>query len=318
MAQGRRHRAGADDADLLAVAVEHRAPGARDAAARDEQAPREAARLLGALRREDVLAPERGLVPADGPAGARHVRRELHAQLVPVQRVAHLGAQGVAGAEPAREALEGRHRLDERIPQLERGGGRDDQLVALLPRVAGAAHDGLRAVAVDLRERHVRQVGRQAERGDDLGALGALDRDDRVVLVLVDDLDALGRLLLEAADHLGVVGRVGDEEDVVVGDVVLDEVVDDAAGLLVAAHRVLRLAGADLAQLVREARVDEVGGAGPGDPRLAEVAHVEDPDALTDGRVLAEHSATGVFDRHLPPAEVGHLGPEVGVPGMQR
>ena len=35
-------------------------------------------------------------------------------------------------------------------------------------------------------------------------------------------------------------------------------------------------------------------------------------------RALAEHSATGVFDRHLPPAEVGHLGPEVGVPGMQR
>lgn len=115
------------------------------------------------------------------------------------------------------------------------------------------------------------------------------------------------------------VGRVGDEEDVVVAADVGDEVVDDAAVVL-AAHRVLGLTGTDAAQVVGEARVDEVDRADvagtTADAGLAEVAHVEETDALAHRRVLGDDTATGVLDRHLPPAEVGHLGAEGDVTVM--
>ena len=78
-----------------------------------------------------------------------------------------------------------------------------------------------------------------------------------------------------------------------------DEVVDDAAGL-VAAHRVLRLAGGDPPEVVGQAGVDEVRRAGARDRRLAQVADVEDADALAHGGVLADDAAAGVLDRHRP------------------
>ena len=83
--------------------------------------------------------------------------------------------------------------------------------------------------------------------------LGSLDGQHGVVAVVVGDGDALGRGGAQAAYDLGGVGGVGDEEHVLVVLVVGDEVVDDAAGLLVAAQRVLRLAGRDLAQVVGQA-----------------------------------------------------------------
>ena len=86
---------------------------------------------------------------------------------------------------------------------------------------------------------------------------------------------------------------------------------------VVAAQRVLRLTRADAAQVVGQARVDEVGGARPADRRLAEVAHVEDADALAHRGVLGDDAAAGVLDRHLPAAEVGHLRAEGDVAVVQ-
>ena len=93
-----------------------------------------------------VAAPERRLVPADrparpGPAPGVMSRR----QVLAVQRVAHLGAQRVAGAEAARP--------ESRAPAANSAShtatassARDDQLVAVLAGVAGAADDQLDAV----------------------------------------------------------------------------------------------------------------------------------------------------------------------------
>lgn len=95
-------------------------------------------------------------------------------------------------------------------------------------------------------EGHVFHVGGQAHGGEDFGAVGALDGDDGVVGVFVGDGDAFGGGFGQEADDFAGVGGVRDEEDVVFGSDVLDEVVDYAAAF-VAAHCVLGFAGADFA-----------------------------------------------------------------------
>ena len=62
-----------------------------------------------------VPAPERRLGPADGPAEPALVGRHVQADVLAVQRVAHLGAQRVAGTEAAR-----RDPLRPRLPPAAR------------------------------------------------------------------------------------------------------------------------------------------------------------------------------------------------------
>ena len=155
-------------------------------------------------------------------------------------------------------------------------------------------------------ELHVVVSGRQAERIEHLVRSGPLNGDHGIVPVPVDHLDALGSRGLQPTAYLCGVRGVGDEEDVVVGPQVLDEVVDDPARG-VAAQRVLRLTRTDPAQVVGEARVDEVGRTRPGHRGFAQVAHVEDPDPLANRGVFGDHSAAGVFDGHLPPLSLIHI-----------
>ena len=61
--------------------------------------------------------------------------------------------------------------------------------------------------------------------------------------------------------------------------------------------------------LVRQA-LTKSAAPGPGHRGLAEVADVEDADALAHRGVLGDDAAAGVLDRHVPAAEVGHLGAE--------
>ena len=133
---------------------------------------------------------------------------------------------------------------------------------------------------------------------------------------VLDD-EPFGRGGGEQLDHPCRVGGVRDEEHVVVGPEVLDEVVDDPAGLG-AAHRVLRAPRADASQVVGEAPVDEVGRSRPGHPRLAEVRHVEDADPLADRRVLCHDATARVLDRHRPAPEVRHLRAERDVSVVDR
>ena len=289
----------------------------RDAAAGGDQAaqhPRRAGLPLGG---EHLAAPERVLLPADRPAEPGLVGRDVEGDVLAVQRVAHLGAQRVAGAEAAGQdavRLAGRH---QRVPQGDGDVVRGDQLVAALAGVAGAADHDVGTLEGRDRERHVVVADRQADRREHLVGLRALDGEHGVVAVLVGDGDAGGGGRGEPAHDLGGVGGVGDEQHAVVVVHVGDQVVDDAAGRVVAAQRVLRLARADPAQVVGEGAVDEVDGARAGDDGLAEVADVEDADRLADRGVLLDH-AGGVLQRHRPAAEVRELRAERLVPVVER
>jgi hypothetical protein len=109
-------------------------------------------------------------------------------------------------------------------------------------------------------------------------------------------------------------GRVGDEEDVVLGTDVLDEVVDDLPD---SAHIVYcALPGLILRRsLVRQALTKSTA---PSDHRrLAQVADVEDPDPLAHRGVLRDDPAAGVLDGHVPAPEVRHLRPEGDVTLVQ-
>ena len=88
-------------------------------------------------------------------------------------------------------------------------------------------------------------------------------------------LDAARRVGRAAAAAPRRCWRRSGQEDVALA-AVGDQVVDDAAGLLVAAQRVLRLAVADPVEIVGEAAVDEARRAGAGARCLAQVADVED------------------------------------------
>ena len=99
--------------------------------------------------------------------------------------------------------------------------------------------------------------------------------------------------------------------------VVGDQVVDDAAGRVVAAQRVLRLAGLDLAQVVAQRRVDERRRA----RRRVTIAlprwlTSKIADRLADRGVLLD-DARGVLQRHRPAAELRELRAERDVPVVQ-
>ena len=110
------------------------------------------------------------------------------------------------------------------------------------------------------------------------------------------------------------VGRVDDQQDVVVGDAVHEQVVDRAAAL-VAEHRVLGGAIGQLRHVVGDEPLGEVERLRAADPELTHVAHVEQARRLAHGAVLIEDAR--VLDGHVPPAEGGHLGAEGEVPGVK-
>src|SRR3954452_21332007 len=91
----------------------------------------------------------------------------------------------------------------------------------------------------------------------------------------------------------------------VIGDAAVDDqVVDHAAGRIVAAECVLRLPGTDAVQIVAEAGVDEVLRTRTAHHGVAEMAYVEDTNGFPHGKMLLDHAR--VLDRHLPPAELRH------------
>ena len=112
---------------------------------------------------------ERRLGPADRPTGARLNRRDVAREILAVQRVAHLGAQGVASAEPAREQAVRRAVLEQLVPHGPGEVPGNDDLEADLAGVAGAAHRDVDVVPGHMDERHVLEVGRQAEVAEQRG-----------------------------------------------------------------------------------------------------------------------------------------------------
>ena len=200
--------------------------------------------------------------------------------------------------------------VDERVEHHAGLIPRRQQFVAVLAGVAGAAHPHRDTAEFGVDVAHVVHVGRQPQRTEHVGRLRPLHREHGVGPVLVGDRQPGGGALGQRGDDGGGVGRVGHQEDLVVGDVVGDQVVDDPAGVG-AAQRVLRLARPDATQVVGQCGVDVVGRAGAAHQRLAEVADVEKPDGVARRGVLGDRAR--VRDRHQPAAELGEAGAELAM-----
>ncbi|SHT76182.1 Uncharacterised protein [Mycobacteroides abscessus subsp. abscessus] len=184
----------------------------------------------------------------------------------------------------------------------------------MLAGVTGTAHPhgqtGERGVGVG----HVLHIRWQTQPLQHVRGPGPLHRKHRVVAMLIGDGDPLRRLLLQGRDHGGGIGGVGHQEDLVVGYVVRDEVVNHPAGLG-AAQGVLRLAGPNLVEIIGKTRVDEGCRSRSTYQRLAEVTHVEQTDRRAGGGMLSHRSR--VRHRHIPAAELGKGCALSGVPIVQ-
>ena len=125
-----------------------------------------------------------------------------------------------------------------------------------------------------------------------------------------------GAFACSVIDHGCGVGGVGHQEHFVVGHVVGDEIVDHAARI-VAAQRVLGLAGSDAAEVVGQRGVDVFAAApGPAHQCLAEMTDVEEADGVAGRVVLADRARVG--HRHEPAPEFGEAGTQFAVAVLQR
>ncbi len=288
--------------------------GTRDAAVKGEQAAQPSARTSRPQGDERLTTGEGGLVPADRPADHRLDRRDGRTDVLAVEGIPHLGPQGVACAEAGRHDAERLARRQQRVPQVAEDGHGSDEFVPVLAGVPRPAHDDGLPVELRRRHGHVVVVGRQSHGPDELLAAGALHGDDAVVEVVVLDDHARRGGRGQDRHHRGCVGGVRDDEHLVIGPAVDDQVVDDAA-LGVAQHRVLGLAVLDPVEVVCEQGVQEGEGARAVHADLAHVRHVEQADRRAHRRVLGDDP--GVLDGHVPPAEVGCLGTGSQVPFVQ-
>ncbi len=247
---------------------------------------------------------ELGLVPPDRPGEPCLDRRDGVREVLAVEGVAHLGAQRVAGPEPAGRRTRGHGR-----PQLGEDFHGKDHLVPVLPRVARAAHQDRGAGELGGGERHVGEVLIGAQKGQadhHLATRGTLDREDPLSVVAVLDLHFGGQPGSEGVAHRCGVGGVGHHSQLVGPKSVDDEVVHHPAGR-VAEHRVLGLPRADPVEVVGQDPVQRSTRPRAGHDELAHVRDVEHADGCAHGRVLGDHAGR-VLDGHLPPAEVGHPG----------
>ena len=298
-AHPRRHVPEAD------AGVEHRRERARgDLAAALDRHPLTRDRLLGhpegdelALRaaRLDLAqrpgADEVGVERAD-PAEAARDRVPLRPDVVAVQRVADLEPQRVARAEAARRDAAG----EDRVPQRRRVLGHAGELDPLLAGVAGAVDHHLDAVDPP----HLPGERLAALQAEPLERARALHGEQRVVVGDVAHVRA-AQLVLDEPVEVGLAVRGVDDEQVPVRvEAVGDQVVDDAA-VVVREQRVLRVAGLELRDVVREQLLEELPRLRPLDLELAHVRDVEDAGVGPDRLVLGDHAL--VLHRHLPAGE---------------
>ena len=103
---------------------------------------------------------------------------------------------------------------------------------------------------------------------------------------------------------LVLIGRVHAQEEMIVGDLVDQDVVDETA-VLVEQPGIVRLADLQLRGGVGRDVIDQLQRFRPANFDLAHVADVEQAHALAHGVVLIDDA--GVVDRHVPAAEIDHL-----------
>src|SRR5262249_47425750 len=108
---------------------------------------------------------------------------------------------------------------------------------------------------------------------------------------------------------------IDDEQVVVLANAVNDDIVHERP-LRIQQRRVVRLADLQLRRVIHADVIHGVERLLADDKDVAHVADVENSDAGAHGHVFGDEA--GVFDRHVPSAEVDHLGAEAAVYGVER
>jgi hypothetical protein len=137
--------------------------------------------------------------------------------------------------------------------------------------------------------------------------LRALDGNKRVPRAGVHRHRVAGRL--DVFGDMSVIGRnvrrVDDQQEMLFGQPVHEQVVDERTG---GAHQagIVGLADLQLRRVVARNALDRVERVSARDLDLAHVADVEQAGARAHGHVFGDDA--GVFDRHIPAAEGHHAG----------
>ena len=291
----------------------------RDPPGAAEQANQHPARRGLGRRGQRVPADEiPGLVELHHPAQARVERRDGRAEFVAIQRHARLQPEGVPCGQPGRHQAGLGPRRGQRGPdvlRVLRGGEQLETIFAGVPgpgqQDAAAGHRGrLAGVVPDPVQRDAGQWPEDARRGR------PLDGDQRIAGRLVGDLRVVGgRPLGERGQHHPGVGRVRHHQELLVGQPVHDEVVQDAA-VGRADHRVPGAAGRHRGQVTDQRVVQGGRRARAADADLAHVRQVEQASRGPHGPVFRGLAA--VPQRHQPPGELGHRGAQAVMHAAQR
>ena len=122
-------------------------------------------------------------------------------------------------------------------------------------------------------------------------------------------------MLLDPGEVLVDVGSVHHQEEVLGGELAIDEQVVHHAAFRIAHHPVEDLPGFEATDLVGEDPVDELLSLRAFDEDLAHMGDIEHADLLADGVVL--HGDGVVLDGHHEAREGAHLGLQRHVPVVQ-
>ena len=245
-------------------------------------------------------------------------RRGLRVDVVAVKRIAHLEAQRVTRTKAARYDTVLAAGKDA-IPKVARAIGSTHDLDARLAGIARIRNPRRYARNDALNDREgLAGFGRcgllRPNIRQQLHRNGSLQRNHRR---LVADVGDRGGTMLKALEVRQVdrdVARVDDEQPDLVGQLVDDQIVDDAT-LGIEQKRVLSLTLVKAVNITRESLAKQPLSAGAGDLELPHVRDVKEPGSRSYRAVLFVD--THVVDRHLPACKINHARAELDVAIVQ-
>ena len=197
-------------------------------------------------------------------------------------------------------------------------GGRHDHLETVLPRVAGAGDEQIAGFGGGEPPecRNPRAIALRQQRQHRLARLRALHRDHRQVRALGHADAVRRRMTVDPRQVLLAGGGIDHQAEVVLAHVVDDQVVDHAA-LLVQHAGVERLARhLELVDIVRDQMAQERAAAVAVQVDHGHVRDIEHPGAAAHDVVLVDLRT--VVQRHVPAAEIDHLGAQLAMASIQR